>query len=427
MTAASNSSNLVSVGELKMFELIADTQTSVSGGGFLVDSTKTITFTNPNSNSISANTTTCLTYSGTSATTLTINTISGGVTGVNKTSGGTIEITGGGNLIFNGNLTGAMVWFAGNSRIRAINAGTITIVGDVLAGGSSGYGIQIVGSNTILNVTGNLYGGGDNDAYAIYAQGSTNNVTIVGNSYPSGSNRGGGMRMSCTGNLNFTGTIYGGYNASQPGYGILVEAAAVCNITGNFVVDGNISNPAFNCTAAAYINHIGTISTINNTNAYLSTNSGAINILTGPFISSPSGYSPIYVSRMHYRRTFGSYFEFRDNSTNGALPPAGSAPATRLVSPDTVVAAPIPANVRQGRVYALGSQVGTMIVPSPANVVKNVPVDNTVGTGVLDPSALWNVPLSAINTTGSIGQRVKNASTVESTGAQIQTTLNNNP
>jgi hypothetical protein len=123
----------------------------------------------------------------------------------------------------------------------------------------------------------------------------------------------------------------------------------------------------------------------------------------------------------------GSYFEFRDNSTNGALPPAGSAPATRLVSPDTVVAAPIPANVRQGRVYALGSQTGTMIVPSPANVVKNVPVDNTVGTGVLDPSALWNVPLSAINTTGSIGQRVKNASTVESTGAQIQTTLNNNP
>ena len=137
--------------------------------------------------------------------------------------------------------------------------------------------------------------------------------------------------------------------------------------------------------------------------------------------------NPVWVSRMHLIPVPNSYVEFRDNSTNAALPPAVQPPATRLVSPDTAADAPIPANVRQGTTYALGGFTGTMIVPNPANVVKNVPVDNTVGTGVLDPSALWNVPLSAINTTNSIGQRVKNASTVESTGAQIQTTLNNNP
>jgi hypothetical protein len=130
---------------------------------------------------------------------------------------------------------------------------------------------------------------------------------------------------------------------------------------------------------------------------------------------------------MHYRRTIGSYYEFRNNSTNGALPPAASAPATRLVSPDTVADSPIPANVRQGTVYSLGSQTGTMIVPSPSNVANNVPVDNTVGTAVLDPNAIWAVPLTSINTLNSIGRRVKNAATVETTGAQIQTTLNNNP
>jgi hypothetical protein len=67
-----------------------------------------------------------------------------------------------------------------------------------------------------------------------------------------------------------------------------------------------------------------------------------------------------------------------------------------------------------------------MIVPSPDNVSKNIPVDNTVGTAVLDPTAIWAVPLTSINTSNSIGRRVKNAATVETTGAQIQTTLNNN-
>jgi hypothetical protein len=53
-------------------------------------------------------------------------------------------------------------------------------------------------------------------------------------------------------------------------------------------------------------------------------------------------------------------------------------------------------------------------------------VDNTIGIAVLDPTAIWAVPLTSVNTLNSIGRRVKNAATVETTGAQIQTTLNNN-
>jgi hypothetical protein len=123
---------------------------------------------------------------------------------------------------------------------------------------------------------------------------------------------------------------------------------------------------------------------------------------------------------MHYKRTLGSYYEFRDNSTNGALPPAGPAPATRLVSPDTVVDAPSPNNVRQGIVYALGSQTGIMKVPSPSNVRLGVPVDNTVGEAVLSPEDIWNHLKSNITTAGSIGERLKNVSTTDITGAQLQ-------
>ena len=51
---------------------------------------------------------------------------------------------------------------------------------------------------------------------------------------------------------------------------------------------------------------------------------------------------------MHYRRTLGSYYEFRDNSTNGALPPAAPAPATRLNSPEVGSDLPVVADVRFG-------------------------------------------------------------------------------
>jgi hypothetical protein len=153
--------------------------------------------------------------------------------------------------------------------------------------------------------------------------------------------------------------------------------------------------------------------------ALYSIGSGAINLITGPFISATSGMQPFYVTRMHYRRTIGSYFEFRDNSTNGALPPAASAPATRLVAPTTAVDAPSPANVRFGTSYALGSQTGTMRVPVASAVMYGVEVDNTVGTALLSAAQIWNYLRNDINVSGSIGDRLKNCSTVESTGSQI--------
>ena len=401
---------------------------ATAGGGFIVDATRTLTFTS-SVYSISAGTVTCLTYSGNSSTTLTISAGVGGISSVSATNRGCIEVTGGGNVNITANLNYLQVWATNNSRLRLVSAGTVNITGALLAGGQGGYAVHVVGNNITLNVVGNLFGGGDNDAYAISASGLNNTITVVGNLYPSGANRAGGINMASTGTLNVTGNVYGGYNPGQPGYGILLAAVCTCNITGNITLEGTQSAPAFYSNVASYVNHIGAISssvTTSTSQIFISLNASAINILTGPFISSPTGGQPLYVSRMHYRRTMGSYFEFRNNSTNGALPPAAPAPATRLVSPDTVADSPIPANVRQGTVYSLGSQTGTMIVPSPSNVANNVPVDNTVGTAVLDPNAIWAVPLTSINTLNSIGRRVKNAATVETTGAQIQTTLNNN-
>ena len=92
---------------------------------------------------------------------------------------------------------------------------------------------------------------------------------------------------------------------------------------------------------------------------------------------------------------------------------------TSDAAPTTTVDAPSPANVRFGTTYSLGSLTGTMKVPSASSVVAGVLVDNTVGTAILSAAQIWDFLRANMTATGSIGDRVKNCSTVESTGSQI--------
>ena len=60
-----------------------------------------------------------------------------------------------------------------------------------------------------------------------------------------------------------------------------------------------------------------------------------------------------------------------------------------------------------------------MIVPTPANVRSGVPTDATVGTAALTIADFWDINASTLTTAGSIGDRVRNCSTVDVTGNQI--------
>lgn len=285
----------------------------------------------------------------------------------------------------------------------------------------------------------------------------TGTLNVIGNIFSTPRSSCSGITISGTGILNVTGNLLSTTGVPNTATQIRINGNATVNVTGDLIWQTVVTNsnfPLIVINSAATLNVIGTINSggsngissngasfINiigpiiagvvvggtfGTPALSVSNGGSVTILTGPFISHSSGIQPLFVTRMHYRRTMGSYFEFRNNSTNGALPPSAPAPATRLVSPDTVADSPIPRNVRLSITYAAGSQTGTMIVPSRDNVAKGVLVDNTTGTAILDADSIWAVPLTSINTLNSIGRRVKNAATIESTGAQIQTTLNDN-
>jgi hypothetical protein len=219
--------------------------------------------------------------------------------------------------------------------------------------------------------------------------------------------------LNITGNLVINGT-------AQECVIISIGTAAMINVTGN-MTSSSVSpqSTVINSGVAYFLTHIGSITVTGQRPAIISTSASAINLFSGPFICSPYGFFPYQCVRMHLIPTAASYFEFRDETTNGAVQPGEVAPATQLVSPATIADNPISANVRFGTVYSLGTQTGTLHMPHPNQVSYGIPVDNTFGNAVLSMSDIWNVQSSTLTTNGSIGQRLKNASTVESTGDQL--------
>lgn len=374
---------------IQFFEFGATTP-ALAGGGFILNDGVTVTCTDATSG-IRPGTITCLTYSGTTSATINANVIGSGAISINKTGNGTLNVIG---------TLNSSTQIALN---LSNNTGTTNIIGNVVKtfGNPSVPTLQSGTGNTI-NITGNLsmtLAGGANGKFLFISNGLNN--------------------------INITGNIDGTNISAAVDRVISITTNDIVNITGNVlgVNTSVLSSATIFANGNAYLKIIGSISAGLNGPAIVNTFAGAINIFTGPFISSPIGIQPFSVARMHYQRTMGSYYEFRDNSTLGALPPSPPAPATRLVSPDTVVDAPIPANVRQGVVYASGSQTGTMIVPSPSNVSNNIPVDNTIGTAILNATNLWAINTSTMNTPNSIGERLKNAATVQSVGDQLASSL----
>jgi hypothetical protein len=99
--------------------------------------------------------------------------------------------------------------------------------------------------------------------------------------------------------------------------------------------------------------------------------------------------------------------------------------STRTLTDVADIAGQVPAqsDVRFGVTYQSGAKTGTAYIPSPSSVGFGVPVDNTTGTASLTPTDVWTAATSALTTPGSIGERLKNASTVDSTGDQLAALL----
>lgn len=393
ITGSSNPSQWCAVGELKMFEGVADSQTSAAGGGFVLANNINLTCVNE----LRSGNSTLLLWSGGSGITNTVT--SAKLVGAG--SGRAIDINGTGTLNINiATITG--IGAVAPTLIHVGNTATVNIIGTFQSVADIRGTMLNIAAAATVNVTGNFI-------RDVYTNNTFYTIAVVApNSI-----------------LNITGDIITGIVENYWGYEWNLAAVYTINITGSLktiaVPFANMANIV--PTTTGYLKVIGPIITYGNNVVYRNTNTSAINLFTGPFVCSPYGFFPYQVVRMHLIPTTTSYIEFRDETTNGAPSPGAIAPATRLVSPATLVDNLAVNNVRFGVLYALGTLTGTLRMPTATQVTSGIQVDNTFGSAVLTVDGIWNYLVTNINTPDSIGMRLKNVSTPQTTGEQLEAFL----
>ena len=287
--------------------------------------------------------------------------------------------------------------------------------------------------------------------------GTTNLIGNISYNHASGSERHRGFYIRGDHTFNITGDIvYGGYYGTAELRGLINQSGGEFNMTGDIeLVSGQGSASVINLTCDVQITgQITSNYNNNNFNEYIymtystsdlsrsfsvvgkietNINYRALNVstnyfpaqLSGPFVCGPYGAMPFYSPsvRIMNQGLVDNYFQFRDTTNLNNTYPLDGGNTFSLVSPDTLVDSPAEEDVREGTSYANGNYTGTLAVPLPSQVSLGIATDNTTGTAVLSGSDVWSEQVSNITTAGSIGERLKNASTVESTGDQLESFL----
>jgi hypothetical protein len=355
---------------------------AVAGGGFILNGGLTV-----NANLING-TGTLITYTATGTSTITGTlTIGSGTIIFFNSASGTLNVNG--NCNQPGTFLGPAITIGSTGTINIIGTYTAAVRGPVIN----------VNANAIVNITGSLIG----TIGTVFA-----NTSL--------------LSINSLSTVTVTGLVETRWNNNTAGIIIAVNATCNLNVIGQVIHNGTGDNPnqrVIWVTPASTTTITGTILANYITPAVLSTTTTSINLFSGPFVCGQYGTYPFQCFRMHLIPSVSTYFEFRDETTNGALSPGAIAPATRMISPSAASDAPAQADVRLGTTYALGTQTGTCNVPNPNSVAFGIPVDNTTGTAVLTVSDVWNYPTSSLSTANSIGLRMKNSSTIDTTGAQL--------
>jgi hypothetical protein len=299
--------------------------------------------------------------------------------------------------------------------IRNNGTGTLNLTGTYSGSGGAANRTPIGNISTgTINITGTLNAGSSANCNGAINL-STGTINVVGNcnAATAGDGLRGGVRAD-SGTVVVTGNVYGLSSANS--YGALVTSTGVLTINGfAFGGTGAGSAGAFS-TGTGTLNMNGDATAGTGGPAIASNSLTAQNILSGPLINN-GRISAIYCARFRFKP--GTAARWRIFQRNGdGLDIIDRTLYTAGDYPDM----PAPADVRAATAFGPGSTLtGALAMPAPSSVRSGVPTDNTVGTATLDAAAFWDALIANMNTSGSIGARLKNAATVETTGDQWAT------
>lgn len=405
---------------------------AVAGGSFAMSGNRTITA------ALSSVTSGVPLLSLASQTAAIVGAVTGGVSGTSTSP--VVSVGASTILTVTGNVTGGPNGSVGVT-VPGTNS-TVNVIGDVTAGAAA-IGLNADGSWATINVTGNCAGA--SGVVGLSVSGNSSAVTVAGNISGGGAGSG-GHGVSVTGSsssstVSVTGTVTGGSSTNTWGLLIGNSSCSSVLVTGN-VTAGSATNAygVYVGAAVAAAIHGDLRGATNGTPAVYgsSTNTvidvvGDMKFVVGNTIGATLGTVGIWrfggtiesgaaqglnFNKMVVNSTYGVIIESRDDS----LWPAGIGTTPKYVS-SYPSGLPVPADVREGTTYGVGlSDTGTLAVPDPGAVAIGVPTDDTVGEAALTPAAVWAVGPGDMDP-GTIGGRLANTSTVETTGAQLAAAL----
>lgn len=319
---------------------------------------------------------------------------------------------------YGGNLRGSTGASAFNIAALLINgSGTYYIIATCFASNTSQSQAINFGNNIFptVYVTGNAYGGGSSGA-AINAQANaTPNLIITGNIYGGSNINGNGLILSNNNSVTVIGNAYGGTTGST-------SVAARNDGTGTLTIIGTCEGGSVSDAAGLYANSGGTNNVkrakgngfgvgsvgLAAANGIISVNQAAI-INVEEIEFGARGMSPIRGS-----------FRLTPLTGNLAILTLSGLSQKTLIDYSTNTGyLPNAYDVRSGISYASGNFIGTCVIPPVNSVRQGVLVDSGVGTAILNAEDIWNYSRNSLNTSGSIGQRLKYSATNSSIGDQF--------
>jgi hypothetical protein len=325
-----------------------------------------------------------------------------------------MNLTSGNTGIFNGSVA-TISGVANYNCIRLSSSGTLNLNGNYNVDGLvsvNRYIIQHTSTGT-LNIVGDL------------SLSSTNASSFVNT-----------LNVTSTGTTNITGNVSGGPGGTINVVPIQTQGSGAINITGNVTSTGF---PAITLGASNVLTIIGNVSATGVQPAIYNQITAATISVTGIItasVSAPAIYASFALATGYSSGTFVKVSGNVVNSTNNMAIVAPrvtidvntaswlfqiSTGGNRTLYADGVALGnPAITDVRLGTVYGVsGGLTGTLIVPSPSNVLQGVGTDATVGTLLMTPQQFWDHLISTGFAANSIGDRLQNASTVATTGGQI--------
>jgi len=274
--------------------------------------------------------------------------------------------------------------FSNGSTNQTINTASITggitnITGNINGPSNTNIGVNpttlAIGSSAIVTITGNVIGGASLNPASL-CHGivlNSGNLEVIG-TITGGATSGRGVSMG-SGNLTVTGQI-----SAAGATGVLSTSTGA--ITVNGLVTASSSNNAINCNQLS-----ATISIYGD-------------------LTNTNGISAIYVPKFFI---VGTPRQWTVQSTVGV--------DNILYTAGVNLGNPLEDDVRESVDYGPSLELtGTLAVPTPDNVRKGVPTDDTVGTADLTAEDI----LDAISiSTNDVAVRLRNVATVASTGGQL--------